>query len=114
MILIWRGRGIIAIVISLLAFLAPLGIVLAFINYFPNSAFANAALIPTLVGGIALGGLVCMRLGRKWNRDQPPGETHTLYFLRVEHWGMGLLVLAGFLTVLILFLKILMWWKTFR
>lgn len=81
-ILIWRGRGLLAVV----ALLPVLGSCVGLMNIEP------AALCLTAVGlALVLGGWFCAYYGRLWNRG---GAHHTLYFVRLEVWGGIYLALA--------------------
>jgi hypothetical protein len=92
MILVWRGWGLLALV----ALFLPLASCAGFVDWNPAVAVALGGLT------LAVGGLACVRYGRKWNRGS---GFHTMYWVPVEHWGWvyigvgGLLGLAGLAVV---------------
>jgi hypothetical protein len=105
MIIVWTGRGILAMLIMLACFLLPLIGALVLTEAYRN---LPVVIIPlALVGGWSLGGVLCWRLGRSWNRHAAPGEYHTLYFVRVEYWGVICLMLAGALGAFMVVAKII-------
>jgi hypothetical protein len=53
-----------------------------------------------MVIGWGLDGFICLKLGRKWNRDVAFGQYHTLYSIRVEKWGIICLTLAAIWLIL--------------
>jgi hypothetical protein len=83
MILIWRGRGIVA----LLGLFLPLGSCAGLLDWSPLVAF--------VVGGLTLfaGGVACRHFGRKWNQGS---GIHTLYFLPMEWWGWVYMIVGAF------------------
>ena len=85
MILIWRGWGLMAVV----ALLLPLAVCAGLLEGLPGLAFT--------LGGVALaaGGVVCIRYGRRWNRE---GTEHSLYFVPLQAWGWIYLAVGGLFT----------------
>jgi hypothetical protein len=96
--IVWSGNGIYAMIIMLCSLVFPLVGADELTRAFKLDAapcYFGAMFI-----GLFAGGLICFLLGRKWNRNANFGEYHTLYFMRVEHWGITLLILASLMVVL--------------
>ena len=89
MILIWRGRGLLAM-IGPFALLAP-------ISFVSNDPFW---LQPFAVSaGLTTAGLICIYCGIRWNR---PRTYHSLYGIPLETCGWIDLLLAGVWLALVL------------
>ena len=83
MILIWRGWGLLALVVlfPVLALCAGM------------DSVAPKLLIPLLIAASLLGGgMACVYYGTKWNR---PNIVHTLYFLPLQAWGWFYLTIVA-------------------
>lgn len=81
--IVWRGRGELAIVALIPAFGSCIGL----FNVEPRALCGT-------VGGLAvvLGGWFCAYYGQRWNRH---GARHSLYFVRLQVWGWIYLALAA-------------------
>lgn len=88
MILIWRGWGLLAlvVVIPMLASCGGLGTVQ------PPWMFLSALTISLLSGGA-----VCVYYGNRWNQQE---VEHSLYFVPLQTWGWLYLGLAELLALL--------------
>lgn len=75
MIFIWRGWGMLALVVLFPVLASCAGM----LDDWPM----GAVLLTTCVLLFA-GGAVCIRCGTRWNRD---GVRHSLYFVPLEVWG---------------------------
>jgi hypothetical protein len=97
-IIIWKGKGIFALIIMLAAFAIPLICAVSLYDAYPR--YISIASIPFswMIGG-TISGLLCWYFGRKWNRNATPDQYHTLYFIRVEYWGIPCFIIALFMTV---------------
>jgi hypothetical protein len=79
--IVWRGRGLLAVVATFL----PLASCAGLIEWNPLVSLLSVGL--TLAGG----GLVCRHYGRKWNREV---TNHSLYEIPLQVWGW-IYVVAG-------------------
>lgn len=99
--IIWTGWGILAVGVAVLAFVVVAGLG----QLVSGDAEELPLFVPPL--GLALAGVGNYLLGRRLNRnadrvllDPESGAAvtvrrrHTLFFIRVEHWGIALLALA--------------------
>jgi hypothetical protein len=94
----------------LACFIFPLIGAVALINAYPNRT--PPVILPLfMVAGFAIGGAVCWKLGRSLNRGKSPGRYHTLYSVRIEHWGVVYFALATLVGMLLLAGAL---WKLFR
>ncbi|MCE9635547.1 MAG: hypothetical protein K8T90_07570 [Planctomycetes bacterium] len=80
--IVWRGNGLMALPV-LIATALP---ALAFYG-------GRHASVGVMLSGIVafLGGLLCVRFGRRWNAVE---VQHTLYWLAPERWGYGYVALG--------------------
>ena len=89
MIVVWRGRGLVALAAAILPLLPCAGLV----------DLNNPALYFIAPGGASiLVGLVCWRLGKRWNQGS---GYHSLYWIPLETWGWIYMVLGEFWTGLV-------------
>ncbi len=81
MIIIWRGKGILAAIIP---------IALAFIT---AQIFKESTIAPSIVAIIA--GSTVLWLGKKWNKRPSGVAPHSLFWIPMEYWGMLSIVLGA-------------------
>ena len=99
MLILWRGKGLIACVILAASAILPLVAVVVLQDLFFDAA--PRWLLPAgVIAGFAGGGMACLGLGRTWNRANSDEPMHSLYGIRVEHWGVLWLCAAGTLSLL--------------
>jgi hypothetical protein len=94
--IIWTGNGIYALIIMMSSVAFPLVGALEFAAAYPKLD-SMPYIFTAVVFGLILGGIICFKLGRRWNKNVDFGQYHTLYFVRVEHWGVICLVLGTLL-----------------
>ena len=85
MLIVWRGRGPIALVaVTIPMALMTVGL-LVFLRMENIGPLTKAALIcvPIVLGSV-LAGLVCYAFGRRLNSGE---NTHTLYGIPLQHWA---------------------------
>jgi len=99
MIVFWTGNGIYAFIIILASVTFSLVGGLELSETLP-SRFSPFVIIYAIVVGWVTAGILCLKLGRKWHREAVFGQYHTLYSIRVEHWGIFSLVIAGLMGIL--------------
>jgi membrane protein DedA with SNARE-associated domain len=93
MIIWWTGRGLLAMPVLLASFILPVIGAVMLSEAYPNSV--PPWIIPlSMVIGWVIGGAICWKLGRLWNRKALPGQYHALYSVRVEQWGVVFIALA--------------------
>lgn len=83
MFLIWRGRGLLALVPAILL-LGSCGGLIGFEQRWPMLVGVTASLL--------IGGAVCVHYGTRWNRR---GVEHSLYFIPLQAWGWACLALLA-------------------
>jgi hypothetical protein len=106
----WTGRGLWALPIMLAFFIFPLCLGVGLTNAYPNAI--SPMIVPLFtIAGFAVGGVVCWKFGRSLNRGKSRGQYHTLYSVRVEHWGVVYIALAVLLSLLLL---VALLWRFFR
>lgn len=92
-IFIWSGRGLIGLLVILLALSLPVFL----IGILGGAFFPNRELLLLGIGfqlGLLAAGSLGWWLGRRWNAAMP--WEHTIYYFPVEYWGAALLLtLAG-------------------
>ena len=87
MIIVWRGRGFLALVATFL----PLASCAGLMDFNPVLAVSLAG-IATLGGGLA-----CRHYGRKWNQGS---GFHTMYWIPLEIWGWIYIVFGGLFSLM--------------
>ncbi len=97
MFIAWSGRGLFAMLILMLSASLPAFGVAMFGEFFPDRNLIQYFL-PCLGAGLFIGGVLCWRFGRRWNRHSAEGAEHTLYGLPVEIWG-ALAIVSAFVLI---------------
>jgi hypothetical protein len=84
-IIIWKGAGLLVPVIGIIGVMLIRVIILAIVGPEYNKGHAWVNAIGLLVTGVAL-----FLLGRALNAKHEGGAAHSLYFVPVEYWGLGI------------------------
>jgi MFS family permease len=104
MLIIWQGRGPIALIaLAIPMALVTIGLFVSLrIEDLSRRAIAAWVFTPLVVGSV-LAGMVCLRYGRRLNKDR---NLHSLYGIPLQHWaliywGVAALGIVGFVIGLI-------------
>ena len=98
--IIWTGYGFLAVIVGI-------GMPLAFLFVCNGLSIYDGFLLP-FGSGLIVAGVFCWSLGRKLHTGElpdsfeantsllpapeKPSEIHTVYFIRIEYWGIVLVV----------------------